>query len=100
MGRPGGRRVVSGLNSILYQTHLYLHKQEACLLGRESAAIHFLSGCLAGRTAKKLGHSSGCGDGCKRERRAVMNMDGVGVPGRRHICAVTPWQFVDEGGRG
>lgn len=45
--RPGGRRVVSGLNSILYQTHLYLHKQEACLLGRESTAIHFLSGCLA-----------------------------------------------------
>lgn len=45
--RPGGRRVVSGLNSILYQTHLYLHKQEACLLGRESTAIHFLSGCWA-----------------------------------------------------
>lgn len=47
MGRPGGNGVVSGLNSILYQTHLYLHKQEACLLGRESTAIHFLSGCLA-----------------------------------------------------
>lgn len=51
--RPGGRGVVSGLNSILYQTHLYLHKQEACLLGRESTAIHFLSGCLADR--EKLG---------------------------------------------
>lgn len=45
--RPGGRGVVSGLNSILYQTHLYLHKPEACLLGRESTAIHFLSGLLA-----------------------------------------------------
>lgn len=51
--RPGGRRVVSGLNSILYQTHLYLHKEEACLLGRESTAIHFLSGCLA--DGEKLG---------------------------------------------
>lgn len=47
MGCPGGHGVVSGLNSILYQTHLYLHKQEACLLGRESTAIHFLSGRLA-----------------------------------------------------
>lgn len=47
---PGGRGVVSGLNSILYQTHLYLHKQEACLLGRESTAIHFLSGRLANAT--------------------------------------------------
>lgn len=42
MGCPGGRGVVSGLNRILYQTHLYLHKEEACLLGRESSAIHFL----------------------------------------------------------
>lgn len=51
--RPGGHGVVSGLNSILYQTHLYRHKQEACLLGRESTAIHFLSGCLA--DGEKLG---------------------------------------------
>lgn len=100
MGRPGGRRVVSGLNSILYQTHLYLHKQEACLLGRESTAIHFLSGCLAGRTTKKLGRGGSCGDGCERERRAVMNMDGVGAPGRRHVGAVTPWKFVDDGWKG
>lgn len=55
MGRPRGRGVISGLNSILYQTHLYLHKQEACLLGRESTAIHFLSGCLADE--QKLGQS-------------------------------------------
>lgn len=72
MGRPGGRGVVSGLNSILYQTHLYLHKQEACLLGRESAAIHFLSGCLTdeqkNQKEKKKNLDSGiCGDGCETE---------------------------------
>lgn len=49
---------------------------------------------------KKLGHSGSCGDGCKRERKAVMNMDGVGALARRHDGAVTPWQFVGEGGRG
>lgn len=29
-----------------------------------------------------------------------MNMDGVGAPGRRHVRAVTPWKFVDEGWKG
>lgn len=42
MGCPGGRGVVSGLNRILYQTHLYLHKEAAYLLGWESSVIHFL----------------------------------------------------------
>lgn len=66
--RPGGRRVVSGLNSILYQTHLYLHKQEACLLGRESTAIHFLSGCRA--DGEKLGQPQLWE---RRETAAVIN---------------------------
>lgn len=100
MGRPGGRRVVSGLNSILYQTHLYLHKQEACLLGRESTAIHFLSGCLAGQTTKNLDTAAAVGTAARGERKEVMNMDGVAAPARRHDGAVTPWQFVGEGGGG
>lgn len=29
-----------------------------------------------------------------------MNMDGVEEPVRKHDGAVTPWQFVGEGGRG
>lgn len=65
---PGGRGVVSGLNSILYQTHLHRHKQEACLLGRESTAIHFLSGCLA--DGEKLGQPQLWE---RRETAAVIN---------------------------
>lgn len=74
--RPGGRGVVSGLNSVFYHSRRWRHEQEACLLGRESTAIHFLSGCLA--DAGKLGQPQLWE---RRETAAVINTCcGLGSP--------------------